>query len=431
MKNLYDSKLEEEMINNLKSLEVDPPDGLWNDIENSLQVRARKRIFIITSWASAATIALLFTIGSIYMMNKTSNEKIQISKNVEAINKEEEKKDESGSKIEERISSTDISINKESTISAQRSASLIAQNEIPSYSNEAERENEILPSILQLIKSEIRDSKIVKPERIINLNNNQTKYSSSLALSEDLDQKTKKDWIISASAFPVYSFHTAGAVNKAGTNHEMGIVSWGGSMAIRRSISSNLSLETGLVYNILGQQENDVYLVFSDRSNTEVTGYPGLTNTYGLLSVPNAQLKVMDIDAASYLTTDAMNNSSFDKVNAVQQFRYLELPIVLHRKFLVKGLNLNVKVGFSGGFLIGNSLEISNSTINLKGKTLGVDNFVASSLASIGILIPVAKNIKLNIEPTFRLGLNSLPTPTGKSYPFSTYVKFGLEIPLK
>jgi len=430
MKNLYDSKLDEEMIKNLKSLEVEPPDGLWDDIEESLQAKTRKRIIIITSWASAATIALLFTVGGIYMMNKKSSEIIQISKNIE-VSKGEDIKEKTDNKLEERTLLADISKKQESTNTDLRTANLKVQNTLPASSNEIVQEVITLPTALKYRQAILNVPSKANLERINILDKDQSKIIGSHAFAEESNVKSKKDWIISASAFPVYSFHTAGAVNKSGTNQEMGIVSWGGSLAIRRSISANLSIETGLVYNILGQQEKDVFLVYSDRSNAEVTGYPGLRNTYGVLSVTNAQLKVMDMYAVEYLTTDAMNNSSFDKVNAVQQFRYLELPIVMSRKFLVKGFDLNVKFGFSAGFLIGNNLEISNSTINLKGKTLGVDNFIASSLASIGFLIPVSKNIKLNIEPTFRLGLNSLPTPTGKSYPFSTYVKFGLEIPLK
>ena len=69
MRNLYDSSQDIEMINRLKSVEVDPPKGLWDDIEATLLAKRKRRFFIITSWASAATIAVLFTIGGFYYVN--------------------------------------------------------------------------------------------------------------------------------------------------------------------------------------------------------------------------------------------------------------------------------------------------------------------------------------------------------------------------
>lgn len=428
MKNLNDSKLEGELLENLKSLEVNPPYGLWDDIETTLIAKNRKRIILITSWASAASIALMFTIGTIYFVGNDSVNNIQVSKTNGVINSQEIKKIEKPS-YTKAIKSIEVPKEVETSESVQRNIASLTQNTSETQSNEVITDIESIPSTLIPIRARV-EAKNKEYQNLFRIVRSTEVLSNSLAHVDESNQKVNKEWIVSASGFPVYSFHTSGVTNKSINNKELGIVSWGGSFTVRHAITRGLSLESGLVYNILGQQEKDIYLVFSSSSNYEVISYPGLTNSYGLLSVPNTQLKVMDINGVDMLTTNAVNNSNFNKVNALQQFRYLEIPVLLVKNYTVKGIIVNIKGGFSAGFLIGNMLELSNSNITLKGKTKGVDPFVASTIASLGLSIPILQNINFSIEPSFRLGLNSLSTPSGKSYPFSTFIKFGIEVPL-
>ena len=435
MKNLYNNR-EDELVNHLKSFEANPPDGLWDDIEATLRAENKRRIYITVSWASAAAIAMLFTIGGIYSMNhrvdrivsksriNSSSTTITIPK-TEVIERPLVQNIKTGNTENQRITSNRIasSITRKRTLPSKNISLLVGIENLS--------RNEEIPETLASVQPSIRSSNVIAADRIdIKSQDETTRSSSSIAQVEEKKKRLNGIWYISASGFPVYSFHTAGAMNKSGTQQEAGIVTWGGSMTVRYAFSKTLSIETGLTYNIIGQQEKNINLVASNntsRSNDVVT-YTGFSNSYGQLSVVGGNIQRMDLNEITIVSL--VSTTNYRNVIVQQRFSYLEVPVLLAKVFHVKGIGFNLKGGLSAGFLIGNKLDLKCDKLHLDGRTNGVDPFVASALASFGISYPVMNHINLLIEPTFKLGLKSLSTETGKSYPFSTYIKFGIEVPI-
>ncbi|RPH30327.1 MAG: hypothetical protein EHM93_15945 [Bacteroidales bacterium] len=426
MQNLYDSRHEEEMIDRLRSLEVSPPDGLWDDIDATLNAKSRRKIIIISSWASAATIALLFTIGGVY----------NIQRRVETITNSNQIANSTtiSSEIERAIISlprNDTDQSRGLIIASQHDEQIVFIDSATELIPQVENESIIPPKPLIAIQPTIEPTNTLNREKIIipksyKKNND----SQPLAMVEPIEKKAKGDWYISASGFPVYSFHSAGAMNKAGTQQQSGIVSWGGSASARYAFANRFSIETGLTYSIMGLQEKNLYLVFSDSKNAEVYSNNGFQNSYGSLEVANSNYVVTDIEVVEKFSLNAVNESSFNKVDASQKFRYLEVPLLLSKGFYYKGVDFYLKGGLSAGLLVQNLLDLRGSNIHLKGKTNGVDRFSASALASFGVSIPIAKSANLLIEPSFKIGLKSLSYEYGKNYPFSSYIKVGIEIPI-
>jgi hypothetical protein len=428
MKNLYDSSQDIEMINRLKSVEVDPPKGLWDDIEATLLAKRKRKIFIITSWASAATIAVLFTIGGFYYVDVKD---IAIASN-------NQKKSEINKSTDEKVSinrqdkeiATD-KIEKQKVVSDEINRAVVLHSNLtltPENSEDVRRYDEI-PNKIQAIQSKVKKSNVDVAEQLhIISKSNQIDFNEVVAQVEPAKKDLGK-WYFSASGFPVYSFHTYGAINRSNTHQESGIVSWGGSISIRYAFSNKLSIESGLTYSTLGQQEKNIFLLNTGVDNPVVADVGTFSNSYGVLSVPNAELKVTDMNGVCGLSTPTINAISLDKVNAYQRFRYIELPVLLARSFSVKSVLFTVKSGLSVGYLIDNKLQVSGSNFKLSGKTSGVAPFAPSALASLGFSIPITNHANLLVEPTFRLGLKSLYLTNSKTYPFSTFIKFGVEVP--
>lgn len=431
MKNLYDSKRENEMIQNLKSLEVTPPDGLWDDIEATLDKQKRRRVIIITSWASAATIAILFTIGSFYILNSKQNlNSVQFAPKEVAKSILSDKENQAKEIIVTK--SVNPELQTKSSNSSQNTIAIVALDSSESKISNGSRKIEFTPQKLTSVQLLTNKGVVVFSEEITLSSNFKTEpQGNSIALVETTKQgQKKKEWVISTSAFPVYSFHTAGVVNHSNKPQETGIMSWGGSVSIRRALSASLALEGGIMLNSWGQQVKNVYLVSSSKNDLGIASNQESANTFGVLTVSDSQYKLMDSNDFDNYSTNTVSLSRLGRVNASQLFRYIEVPIMLVKSFKVKSYCLNFKTGLSAGFIVSNRSKIIGNNLSLKGHTEGIDPFTASAIASISFAVPVMKNVNFVAEPTFRVGLNSLSASSGKSFPFSTYIKFGFEVPI-
>lgn len=414
------------MIEELKSLEVSPPRGLWEEIDKTLATKKKKKVFIITSWASAATIALLFTIGGLYNMN-SGLKRISSSQPKNEIVDNQIIKKEATKKTIKNIESKEIKRNT-TVFNSEKQQDKVALNTGSSIIiGEKVERNETFLQEISSIQAVIKITE-PKPERIPLLTDQND--NSFLAIVDPEPKKARGNWYASASGFPVYSFHTAGVLNRQSNQQELGIVSWGGSISVRYDFSNRYSFETGITYNIRGQQEKNIYLVYSGLNNAEVSSINGFSNSFGTLSVSNDALKVMDLKSVNSLSYGAVNESNFNHVNALQQFRYIEIPLLFSKGYTIKSIKVSFKAGLTAEFLVGNRLNIKSSYFQMYGKTKGVDPFTSSAIGSIGFSLPIARNTYLLIEPTFKFGLKSLSSSNGKSYPFSSYIKFGIEIPI-
>jgi hypothetical protein len=428
MKNLYNRK-EDELINHLKSFEVTPPDGLWNGIEATLHTKRKRKIYFTISWTSAAVVALFFTISGIYSTNHSAsriasgnrkNSTTAATTNAEVIEKQEIRSIKIGNTDNQNITSESLTRNELSPL--QDSSTRVDAENLS--------RNDRLPEKIISIQSTISNSNVTSPDRIEIKVQGDPAPSGSIAQVEKKEKRLKGNWYISASGFPEYSFHTAGVMGKSKNQNEAGIVTWGGSLAVRYAFSKTVSIEMGLTYNVLGQQENNIYLVTNTTRGNDVVTYTGFSNSYGQLSVVTGNVNAMDLEDIDIDALSVTSTTSYSDVTLQQRFSYLEIPVLLDKGFKIKGFNLNLKAGFSASFLIGNKLDLRATNLHLKGKTNGVDSFTTSAIASLGFSYPIVNHINLLVEPTFKLGLKSLSTGNGKNYPFSTYIKFGVEIPI-
>ena len=56
--------------------------------------------------------------------------------------------------------------------------------------------------------------------------------------------------------------------------------------------------------------------------------------------------------------------------------------------------------------------------------------YITTAITSFGVSVPLLQKFNFIIEPSFKLGLKPLENSKTKSYPFSSYIKFGVEVPI-
>lgn len=421
MKSLYDNQHEAEMIERLKSLEITPPQGSWDDIQNTLKIKRRRSIVMFSSLASAATVALFFTISGINFISKNHNSTNQDNR---AISQSKNKKTESVT-IQPRVLNTENTIipseKKVKQINIDKRETIKPIEE----SNESKPQTEVLEPI-QPIHSKPLISNSSSQSDIYQKIKSYQNYSS-LASVENKKSKRKREWIISASGFPVYSFHTAGVMKKEGTKNESGMISWGGSISVLYSFSNSFSIESGIAISTIGEQEKNLFLASNNlRGPTVATD--GASSSFGNLTLSDDTYKLLD--AEDVQTVHSLIATNYTKVRGSQQFKYIEIPVLLARRFYFRGYKFNFKGGFSESILIGNKLDLTGDKISLSGKTVGMDTYSTSAIVAISLSIPIINKANLFIEPNLKVGLKSLSTSYGNSYPIASYIKFGVEVPL-
>jgi len=421
MKSLYDNHHEAEMIERLKSLEITPPEGSWDDIQSTLKMKRRRSIGMFASLASAATVALFFTFSGINFISKNHNSTNQDNR---AISQSKNKKTESVT-IQPRVLNTENTI-----IPTERKVkqiNIVKRETIKPIeeSNESTHQTEVLEPI-QPIHSKPLISNSSSQSDIYQKIKSYQNYSSLVSV-ENKESKRKSEWIISASGFPVYSFHTAGVMKKEGTKNESGMISWGGSISVLYPFSNSLSIESGIAISTIGEQEKNLYLASNSlRGPTIATD--GASSSFGNLTLSDDTYKLLDAEDVHSVST--LVATSFTKVHASQQFKYIEIPVLLARRFYFRGYKFNLKGGFSESILIGNKLDLTGDKISLSGKTGGMDTYSTSAIVAISLSIPIINKANLFIEPNLKIGLKTLSTSYGKSYPIASYIKFGVEVPL-
>ena len=420
MKSLYDNQHEADMIERLKSLEVTPPEGSWDDIQNMLKLKRRRSIAIFSSLASAATVALFFTITGINLIsnnNSTNQDKIAISKSkIEipkiVINQPKIVDNQNSIVASEKKYELNSVVEREKIQTVKESNVIINQLEVPEPIQTIQ--GKPLKSYPQ---SQVNISYIIKSKQ---------SYSKLASVSKN-DNKRKGKWFVSASGFPVYSFHTAGIAKKEGTQNESGMMSWGGSISVSYNFSKSFSIEGGISYSKVGELEKNLYIAGTNLRGPAIFTN-GASSTYGNLTLNDDDYRLLDAEDVSSVQTLVATN--YTKVSGSQQFKYIEIPILFAKRFYYRGFKFSLKGGFSESILIGNKLELRGDKINLSGKTAGMDKYSSSAIAAISLSVPLLNKVNLLIEPNIRIGLKSLSTSYGKSYPFASYIKFGVEVPL-
>ncbi len=421
--------------NGLKEFVVLPPPDIWKNIEPV--VRKREKSLNFLRFAAVAAIFLSLSVFSYWLTNEMSKDFAgpAISLNQDFIPE--------GSYVSKNQPVTAPSIeiparNYKITGSVAINESVTAD---PIYLKMASS---------GLFTGTLKESKLQKSSNPVissggSIGNSGSPGTTEINLTPDNSESFNTDnginrWTVSAMASPSYfSGESFGRNDPAKdlVNYEKPAVSYSGGIAFSYNVNKRISIQSGVYYSSLGQKI------------TGISSFAGFHNYYDAkggseFSVQTSRGTIVSTNSDIFLKDDNLTRvftrytlDYFDPLkddltylnnSVIQNFKYLEIPILIKYKAIDKKLDLNLIGGISYNMLVANSALAYVSGVKYTiGKTEGLSPINFSSSFGLGFEYNLSEQISLNLEPTIRYYLTPLGGLVGSSvHPYSFGIFSGL-----
>jgi len=416
--------------NGLKDYEVLPPAGVWEGIHPTVKIKSGPVILLRV----AAVITVLVTIGLLTF--KWSRDISNLpSGNIMAFNIQEPSPLISFPANSNHLMpvKTPDQIISSSDILTEPDLTAISQ-EIESVPNPEQAVYATGTKSISIANRETNRSFYPPHLNSATENKSTIKYYNLPNLIDNTIIKPAKRWSIQAIASPTYlsSFNSGSdGLSKELTASEQSLVSYTGGVAFSYKISKRFSIQSGLYYSSLGQKVDGINSFSGFQPYGTVTkgdhNFEVLT-TNGTVYTSNPDVFLSSKGSDRIVT--AYTNDVFDpkKENLQpiassldQNFKYLELPVVVKYKLIDKAIGINLIGGLSYNLLVGNSVYTSLDGNRYSiGKTQGLNPLTLSSSLGMGMEYNLSGKLSLNLEPTFRYYLNPFSSSTGSFiHPYS------------
>ena len=420
--------------NGLKDLEVLPPQDVWNDIQPAVRKKQRPIVLL----RAAAMFGVLFSLS--LLAYKFSRE-IPAGLESPSIAMSPESYAAVSEVIVATLPAPDITENQTSLQNTSpdetRLLTPVATDNIASGAQEFE--TNIITNSLTIKRDE-------PPAAALALNYNYPDYSSfgesnRLEEPENTTRKLPGRWSISALISPTYQSGFTSGDNEAviqAMASEQAVLSYSGGLALSYKINKRFSVQSGLYYSSIGKELTGIsaYSGFSDHFYTKGRSNFVITTSTGTVYSSNNDIFLSDRSSSERIQT-SYNNNVIDPVKSsltyldnsiYQNFRYLELPIILRYKFIDKTLDLNIIGGVSSNLLVNNSVyAFSDGGKTDIGVTDGLNMITFSSSLGMGMEYNLSGNLSVNLEPMFRYYINPFNNIPGmKIHPYSFGVFSGI-----
>ena len=246
-------------------------------------------------------------------------------------------------------------------------------------------------------------------------------------------------WSISAMGSPNYFSNMGGKGDASNNlaNSEKPAVSYSGGLAVSYNLNKRISIQSGVYYSSVGQKVTGIssFAGFREYTSTKSGSEFSILTSNGLIVSSNNDIFLKDDISTRVLTI--YTAEVFDPVKAdltylnnsvIQNFDYLEVPVLFKYKAIDKKMDLNLIGGISYNMLIGNSaFTYVDGVKYLIGKTEGLNSLNLSSSFGLGFEYDFSGKISLNLEPTFKYYLTPLGGVAGSSnHPYSFGIFSGL-----
>ncbi len=424
----------------LNNIEVLPPESLWEDLEPALRKRNNKGLF----FKMAAGIALLTSLGLMaYFYNATVLNPTQEQALASATNNITTLFDPSYLRI---------AVNKPETRPAvDNNLISLVTTEMPSDASDIV----IIPDRIinnpsvNLTYEEVDDNVLRYnnllryseiPVEVDGINTPGDVLASEIIPVEPLEEGRKnKRWELGAMVSPTYlstNLRTANEALSQIDDNERGVLSYSGGFSLSYSMTSRLSIQTGLYYSSLGREVTGVtsYSGFEPFASSKSGVIFGVTTSSGTISSINTDIYLADVAGDRIDGYYSVDNFDPVKSNLIpfgeqlrQNFEYLEIPLMVRYKLIDRKLDFNILGGMSYNFLVGNQTWAMNESGSkvLIGSTEGINHLLLSSSLGMSMQYELSERFSLNLEPHVRYYLNT-GGDLGSGNPYSFGVFSGM-----
>ena len=424
--------------NGLKDFEVLPPVGVWGNIFPVIRKKQKPVILL----RSAALIAVLLSISFLaYRWSKelssslqnpmlaVSEESIQVPDNILIAENQGRAplSDNMPGTTERKNQAADQSGIVESSVDEYISS--FDQNPVTDKGYPVNSDNIDIPAINQTIQRFSYYAGNVKPD-----------FESLNKLDYEEQKEKINRWSVTAMASPTYYLRMEMNNNELSnqiSSSEQSRISYSGGVSFAYKISKKLSIQSGLYYSSIGNEVGGInsFAGFREYDYTKGDHNFEVLTSSGTIYTENADIFLLDNSGNRVLTR--YTNDVFDPTKAnlsyinnslLQNFSYIEMPVILRYKLIDKSVDFNLIGGLSYNLLVNNSVHtvIDGSKYTI-GKTAGLNSFMVSSSMGMGIEYSLSEKFSLNLEPTFRYYLSPFGEMAGlRIHPYSFGVFSGL-----
>lgn len=382
---------------NLKNLEVFPPNKAWNAIEKQIVVQPVKRR--IPFWVKLSSIAalfvLFFSVGTIYLMPES-----RFSKNflIDRSIKKDTVEAETNTAITAQSKKTTVktSVTKSINLEELKSNQNIVQND-NEFENEAEETN--------------TNSTLNKVNKFLLSDASEHSFKNRNGNEKGTNKNGK--FTVATIFAPIYINSLgdgSGVDSQFSNNSSSGNSSYSYGVKFAYELSNKFTLQSGVNLINLGFTTNNVYV----NSTASVIGFSNISAEPMLSRNPST-------------ATTKSNSIDANKASLNQVFGYVEIPVELKYNVTDGKFGVNLVGGFST--LLLNRDEVFIETNNFS-QSLGSSNNLRSINFSgnIGVDIDylIHKNLYINVSPMFKMQTNTFSKNSGSLQPYYLGVYTGL-----
>ncbi len=457
----------------LRNFDSVPPVEVWDNIREKLYFeKRRKTILLITR--VAAGIAILTVLSLTYFIARDYFRENQISgnKGVKIEEKLSEEKLPAGESTGKQLAD-EVSSEKESAgMKTGQTMNVIANPVGPGTEITVNYNEDLIPGHSTVIRTEyiadyasgrLFETGVIR-KSIYQLDynypdpefmNSSSEFFGSpsgkdIHIDEDLpedmyalnipeDEKSRENrWALGTEISPLYSYRSLETQNEAMAladdlnQAESGMLAYSGGVNVNYSLLRRLSLQSGVYYSRYGVNVANAY-VFEDLTAEGLSNarFYSINNSSGTIDIKNVDYVTNKADH-KYFTP---GSTPFDRPSSeissgeiVQNFEYIEVPLILRYKLIDRKIGFNLLGGLSTNLLVGsNTYYHSGGEREKIGKTTELKPINYSSIVGLGLDYSVSKHLNICLEPTFRYYLNSInQSSLIRSYPYSIGVFTGL-----
>jgi len=446
----------------------EPPSDVWDHIREELDLgRERKRFaWIIPAAASVAVVAVLSL--SYLLIRDTDKNKLVTERQISADSVIEEKEQSIPVYVDQRDREEEIAeaeIAKEKEIMSEEHV-MLAEMDVPVDKIIGDNDMSVkFEGITDLSRPEagLKYLKMnylsrldfdvyhreIKPVR--SYDRPVYEYPAESELGElyvydlppdenDVDNK----WAIGSRVSPLFSYRNLSAKGSALKSNsyydqiESGLVAYAGGVNVNYLPTTRFSIQSGIYYSKLGLSVGyDYYyenLAPAEITSASVYKFNSVSNSSGIINVENnSQVDYTTNSDDSWERTSYFGGISELNVRVfegdiIQNFEYLEIPMILRYKLIDRKLDFNFLGGMSTNFLIGSNVYYQEGGTREKvGKTTDIKTVNYSSIFGFGIDYAISKRLNVNLEPTFRYYINSINLSSSiSSHPYSMGIFTGM-----
>jgi hypothetical protein len=234
-------------------------------------------------------------------------------------------------------------------------------------------------------------------------------------MAEENDGEKKKGpnkWLLGGQISPTYSYRQDNSSDQT-SGQEKGLMTYSGGVNVNYKAAERLIVQSGFYYSKMGQTISSSSsvnsLVISNYSTQSSTTTSTIITSTGSIVVTSTNYISTSSPRSSSFASDASDNSSTTEF--IQNFNYVELPLLLRYKIIGNKNGLNLIGGLSTRMLVGDEtyMIISGEKKDYD-LTSDLAKFNYTAIVGLGFDRPITKHLIFSLEPSFRYHLNSIST---------------------